>query len=105
MYLLARSRDEAADGALAATLRVHVALLDGKSPKMPSVVSLFPAAAWPEREIAEMYGIVFKEHPDPRKLLLPDNFAGHPMRRDYPAGGRDERDAFAVVRRNPQEEA
>ena len=52
-------------------------------PTVPSITSVHPAANWKEREAAEMYGIVFDGHPDPRKLLLPDDWEGFPMRKDY----------------------
>ena len=53
------------------------------APKVASVASLFRAADWHEREAAEMYGITFEGHPDPRRMLLPDDLAGHPLRKDY----------------------
>lgn len=76
------------------TFRLHVAIVGRENPKVPSAAELWPSAAWPEREIAEMYGIGFKQHPDPRKLLLPDNFETHPMRREYPLAGEGEREKF-----------
>lgn len=76
------------------TFRLHVAIVGRENPKIPSATELWPSAAWPEREIAEMYGIGFKQHPDPRKLLLPDNFETFPMRRDYPIAGEGERAKF-----------
>ena len=54
-----------------------------EEPVVPSLASVFRAANWNEREAAEMYGIVFESHPDPRKLLLPDDWEGFPMRKDY----------------------
>lgn len=49
----------------------------------PSLARIYPAADWHEREAAEMYGIQFEGHPDPRRLLLPDDWAGFPLRKDY----------------------
>jgi len=49
----------------------------------PSLALVHPAADWHEREAAEMFGIEFTGHPDPRRLLLPDDWAGHPLRKDY----------------------
>ncbi len=46
-----------------------------------------------------MFGIVFEGHPDPRKLLLPDNFQHHPLRKDYPLKGLGERESFPVIPR------
>ena len=50
---------------------------------LPSVAEVFPAADWHEREAAEMYGLVFDGHPDPRALLLPEDWEGFPLRKDY----------------------
>jgi len=52
-------------------------------PELPSVTPIYRAAQWHEREAAEMYGITFTGHPDPRNILLPDDWVGHPMRKDY----------------------
>jgi NADH:ubiquinone oxidoreductase subunit C len=52
-------------------------------PTMPSLADVFPAADWNEREAMELFGIVFEGHPDPRKLLLPDDWEGFPLRKDY----------------------
>ncbi len=62
--------------------------------KIQSVYSLWKTAEWQEREIAEMYGVNFEGHPDPRKLLLPNDFTGYPMRKDYPVQGEGYRDNF-----------
>ncbi len=53
------------------------------TPRVPSVTPLWPGARWPEREVMEMFGIAILDHPDPRKLLLPDDWEGHPLRKDY----------------------
>lgn len=55
-----------------------------------SACSVWTTADWHERETAEMYGIKFNNHPDPRKLLLPDNWAVHPLRKDFPLEGTDQ---------------
>jgi len=66
------------------TARVGIRVrLPREEPSLPSISGVFPAANWKEREAAEMYGIVFEGHPDPRKLLLPDDWEGFPMRKDY----------------------
>lgn len=51
--------------------------------EVPTISLIYPAADWHEREAAEMYGITYVGHPDPRKLLLPDDWAGYPLRKDY----------------------
>ncbi|SDN15001.1 NADH-quinone oxidoreductase subunit C [Allokutzneria albata] len=55
---------------------------------LPSVASVWAGAAWHEREAAEMFGIALAGHPDPRRLLLPDSFAGHPLRKDFVLAAR-----------------
>jgi NADH-quinone oxidoreductase subunit C len=59
---------------------------DGSNPIVPSVVGVWPAGNWLEREAADMMGIVFEGNPDQRRLLMPDDWQGHPHRRDYPLG-------------------
>lgn len=59
-----------------------------------SAVPLWEGANWLEREVYDMFGIVFGGHPDLRRILLPDEFADHPLRKDYPLRGRGERHNF-----------
>ena len=57
---------------------------------VPSIVSIFPSANWMEREVFDMYGIKFKNHPDLRRILTDYNFNGHPLRKDFPLTGHNE---------------
>jgi len=61
---------------------------------VPSALELWGSALWAERETHDMYGIRFKGNPDMRRLLMPEDFPGFPLRKDYPLRGRGERDAF-----------
>jgi NADH-quinone oxidoreductase subunit C len=67
-------------------LRVR-AFVDGDPPRIDSAWDIFPPANWDERETYDLFGIVFNEHPDLTRILMPDDWVGHPLRRDYPVGG------------------
>jgi NADH-quinone oxidoreductase subunit C len=64
-----------------------------------SAFSLWKGADWMEREIFDMYGIVFEGHPDLRRILMPEEFTAFPLRKDYPLRGRGERHNFPVLTR------
>jgi len=64
-------------------LRVKVRL-QGEDAHVATVCGIWPAANWLEREVWDLYGIVFDGHPDPRRLLMPDDWEGFPLRKDYP---------------------
>ena len=67
-------------------LRVEVTCPDA-DPHIPSVVSVYPANTWHERETWDMFGIIFDGHPALTRILMPDDWPGHPQRKDYPLGG------------------
>jgi len=54
---------------------------------IPSVIDLWPGADFPEREVYDMFGVVFDGHPDLRRILMPEDYEGFPQRRDFPMGG------------------
>ena len=68
---------------LSLQVRVPVAASD---PVVPTVTGVFASANWREREAWDMFGIRFEGHPDPRRILMPDDWEGHPLRKDYPLG-------------------
>jgi NADH-quinone oxidoreductase subunit C len=61
--------------------------LPGDDPHLPSVTPLFPTADWHEREVWDLFGLVFDDHPDLDRILLPDDWEGHPLRKDESLGG------------------
>ena len=61
--------------------------LSGDLPTVDSVSSIWPAADWHEREVFDLFGIHFKGHPEMRRIMLPHDWVGHPLRKDYPIGG------------------
>jgi NADH-quinone oxidoreductase subunit C len=66
------------------TVKARVSIDD---PRIGSVVGLFPGADHPEREVYDMFGVVFEGHPDLRRILMPEDYEGFPQRRDFPVGG------------------
>jgi NADH-quinone oxidoreductase subunit C len=67
-------------------LRLKVRL-PGRDPVIPSVTAVWPTANWHEREAFDLFGIQFQGHPDLRRILMPDEWEGYPLRRDYPTEG------------------
>jgi NADH-quinone oxidoreductase subunit C len=63
------------------------ARLPTDAPQIDSVCELFPGAEYPEREVYDMFGVEFTGHPDLRRILMPEDYEGHPQRRDFPVGG------------------
>ena len=68
-------------------------------PELSSVESIWKTADWQEREIYDLFGISFKNHPNMIRIMNPDNYQGHPLRKDYPRLGKKERDDFPVIKR------
>lgn len=79
------------------TIRV---MLNEPDLQVDSMVPLWNGANWLEREVYDMFGIEFVGHPDLRRILMPEEFASFPLRKDYPMQGRGERHNFPVLTRN-----
>ncbi len=75
-------------------MRVKISFEEGT--EIPSVSGIWKSAEWPEREAWEMFGIQFVNHPDLRKLLLPDDMKGYPLRKDFPTKGYHFEEPFRV---------
>jgi NADH-quinone oxidoreductase subunit C len=65
------------------------AQVDEDDQAIDTVESVWPNANWVEREVNDMFGITFNGHSDPRRILMPDDWIGHPLRKDYPIGGEE----------------
>ena len=74
--------------------------MNAPAPNLPSVIGIWKGADWMEREVFDMFGVVFEGHPDLRRILTWDTFEAHPLRKDYPLRGKGERENYEIVTRD-----
>ena len=96
VYVLSSIPLTAGEGTPRLILRVF---LDEPDLEVESLVPLYAGAEWLEREVYDMFGIKFRNHPDLRRILTWDTFVAHPLRKDYPVCGKGEREAFPILNR------
>jgi NADH-quinone oxidoreductase subunit C len=92
----------ASQPAAASRLRMKVRL-PGDDPRAPTVTGVYPTAGWPERELYDLFGIGFDGHADLRRILMPDDWVGHPLRKDYPVQIRKDTASWSPLQLTPEE--
>jgi NADH-quinone oxidoreductase subunit C len=102
---LGESYAQAGGAAPARRLRIKVRVPGGAAdgPWVPTVSALFPVANWLEREIYDLFGIVFTDHPDLRRILMSDDWVGHPLRKDYPVQVRKDAASWSPMELTAEE--
>jgi NADH-quinone oxidoreductase subunit C len=83
--------------------RVRLKVQIGLGTSLPTVSTVWPGAGWPERELYDLFGIVFDGHPDLRRLMMPDDWEGHPLRKDYPVQVRKDAQTFMPLQVTEEE--
>lgn len=106
-YLPAEPRYEvvyhmASIGSAPKRLRMKVRV-PGADANLPTIVGVWPAAGWPEREIFDLFGLTFEGHPDLRRILLPEDWTGHPLRKDSPVQVRKDTASWSPIQLSPEE--
>jgi NADH-quinone oxidoreductase subunit C len=92
------------DGPAAPARRLRVKVrLPGADARVPTISSVYPSAGWPEREVFDLFGIVFERHPDLRRILMPEDWEGFPMRRDSPVQIRKDTEAWQPIQITAEE--
>jgi NADH-quinone oxidoreductase subunit C len=81
-------------------VKVRVAATDAS---LPTVVTVWPTAGWLEREIFDLFGLTFDGHPDLRRILMPEDWTGHPLRKDAPVQVRKDTASWSPIQLSPEE--
>ena len=85
-----------------ARLRMKVRV-PGADPRVPTVTSVYPTAGWPEREVFDLFGVHFDGHRDLRRVLMPEDWEGYPLRKDYPVQIRQDTPSWSPLQLTPEE--
>jgi len=83
--------------------RVRLKVRVNADVEVPSLTPVFPGAGWPEREVYDLFGIVFDGHQDLRRLMMPDDWEGHPLRKDYPVQLRKDAQTYMPLQVTEEE--
>jgi NADH-quinone oxidoreductase subunit C len=83
--------------------RVRVKVQVGLDERVPTVTAVWPGAGWPEREVFDLFGIVFDGHTDLRRLMMPEDWEGYPLRKDYPVQVRKDAQTFMPLQVTEEE--
>jgi NADH-quinone oxidoreductase subunit C len=83
--------------------RVRLKVQVDRDESVPTVTAIWPGAGWPERELFDLFGIVFDGHTDLRRLMMPEDWEGHPLRKDYPVQVRKDAQTFMPLQVTEEE--
>lgn len=83
--------------------RVRVKVQVGIDERVPTATAVWPGAEWPEREVFDLFGIIFEAHPDLRRLMMPEDWEGFPLRKDYPVQVRKDAQTFMPLQVTEEE--
>jgi NADH-quinone oxidoreductase subunit C len=104
VYHLACLGEAFASGTPAPARRLRVKIgLPGHDARVTSVTSLYPGAGWPEREVFDLFGVFFEHHADLRRILTPEEWTGHPLRKDYPVQIRKSTQSWEPIQVSAEE--